>query len=56
MSLNKQENSFPKDIPLEVMEVWVVEYYGIPIGETLYNKLLENKKKYPEWFPKEKIK
>jgi hypothetical protein len=41
----------PKEIPGEVLEVWVFLSFKGGVGSFIYNKIQDAIKKYPEYFP-----
>jgi hypothetical protein len=43
-----------KDVPFDVMQVWVLETLGQPIGREMMQKVKQTIKDYPEWFPSDK--
>lgn len=57
---SKKEKRFKIDsIPAEVQKVWVVEMYcknyRTGVGSELLQECREIMKKYPQYFPKEKV-
>jgi hypothetical protein len=40
-----------EDVPIDVIEVWAIQFVGHPVGLTTYERCMETIRKYPEWFP-----
>ena len=47
---NKHKNWNIEEIPPEVWEVWIIQYFNTSVGSLIANKCNETIKKYPEYF------